>query len=420
MPSLRQHPRSPFWIACITKRNGVRTTRSTGVLVNASSREERKERKERALEMATKWERLGRKSGLDADQVREVVNDILRASGAEMVDTITPRQFFAEWVAGKHKSSTRERYQVVADRFLQAVRSKADDSMVRINYEDVLSYIRAHQKNGAASKTVLVEAKILNAAFNLAQRLGHITTNPVAKALALQQLKSTSSTKSIFTLEQISQLVGVAGGEWKTVVLVGYYTGARLRDCTNLPFSQIDFEKQILTLKQCKTGKTVWIPLHPDLAEHLLARRLQNPDATLVTPTLAGRKTGGKSGLSKEFSALMRAANIDPGVQPGQGRRKFSALSFHSLRHSFNSQLANAGVDQETRMALTGQTSVQINRDYTHLDFPKLSRAIGTLGSLPQGSAPETAPNTFLEAGIRSTGHTGKKLSEARPKGKTK
>jgi hypothetical protein len=51
------------------------------------------------------------------------------------------------------------------------------------------------------------------------------------------------------------------------------------------------------------------------------------------------------------------------------GIRQFSKLTFHSLRHSFVSGLANAGVAQETRMLMTDHGSVAVQRDFTHLGF---------------------------------------------------
>jgi hypothetical protein len=61
------------------------------------------------------------------------------------------------------------------------------------------------------------------------------------------------------------------------------------------------------------------------------------------------------------------------GIIPGQLRsrakgvsRAVNALSFHSLRHSFDSVLANAGVPQELRMKLTGHSSADMNAIYGH------------------------------------------------------
>jgi site-specific recombinase XerD len=57
-------------------------------------------------------------------------------------------------------------------------------------------------------------------------------------------------------------------------------------------------------------------------------------------------------------------------------------LSFHSLRHSFNSAMANAGVSQELRQRLTGHASKAINDRYTHTELETLRKAVGTVPSL--------------------------------------
>ena len=96
-----------------------------------------------------------------------------------------------------------------------------------------------------------------------------------------------------------------------------------------------------------------------------------------VSRQTVNRKTGGKTGLSNEFSKIMKKANIDPDLVSGKGKKRFSLLSFHSLRHSFNSHLANEGVDQETWQIMTGHDTKAANDDYTHLDLPKLRAAVG-------------------------------------------
>jgi site-specific recombinase XerD len=59
----------------------------------------------------------------------------------------------------------------------------------------------------------------------------------------------------------------------------------------------------------------------------------------------------------------------------GAGRR-IESLSFHSLRHSFNSALANAGVSQELRQALIGHASARDNERYTRRQISLLRTAI--------------------------------------------
>jgi integrase len=392
MASIRKHKHSPYWIASFTKPNGKRTTRSTRIPVNAPTAEQRKENKEKALEVAQKWERTGRRakhSGMTNDQAREVVNDILRSAGVEEIGAVTTRAFFKDWLQGKNNEGTHDRYDYVADLFLTHLGDLADQSLEKVTYKHMLSFIELRRKSGAAPKTISVDLKALGNAFNLAFKLTHTKANPVVQALALQPIAVVSSVKGVFTPTQIAQLVITAMGDWRTVTLLGYYTAARLRDCCNLKVSQIDWVNQIITVRQTKTGKPAWIPIHPCLARHLEKVLKGKSPGDYVCPSLANRKTGGKTGLSKDFAKIMRDAKIDPGLIPGKGKRRFSTLSFHSLRHSFNSHLANLGVDQETRQIMTGHATKAANDDYTHLELPKLRGAVGLLPDVYTDADPD-------------------------------
>jgi integrase len=59
------------------------------------------------------------------------------------------------------------------------------------------------------------------------------------------------------------------------------------------------------------------------------------------------------------------------------------ALSFHSLRHAFVSQLANANVSEEQRMELTGHTTRDIHKLYTDLKLEQLQKAVALLPAIP-------------------------------------
>lgn len=63
-------------------------------------------------------------------------------------------------------------------------------------------------------------------------------------------------------------------------------------------------------------------------------------------------------------------------VVKGKGIQMFTKRSFHALRHSFNSALANAGVPEEVRMKLTGHATPVMNSKYTHLQEKTLKDAV--------------------------------------------
>jgi integrase len=63
----------------------------------------------------------------------------------------------------------------------------------------------------------------------------------------------------------------------------------------------------------------------------------------------------------------------------GHNSRIFSKRSLHSLRHTFVSQMANAGVAPELRQKLAGHSSGGSHRKYTHLELQILRAAIEEL-----------------------------------------
>ena len=174
------------------------------------------------------------------------------------------------------------------------------------------------------------------------------------------------------------------------MISVAYYCGQRLGDCANLKWNQVDLtgEIKLIRFRQGKTGKEVPMVIHPALEKILSALHKErkvvslssDDDEAFVFPSLAERNI---SPLSKHFRGLMAQAGIRQRVirerdESGSGRR-VNALSFHSLRHTFNSALANAGIPEETRMALTGHTSREMNQTYTHRELSIYRDAVAVL-----------------------------------------
>lgn len=148
-----------------------------------------------------------------------------------------------------------------------------------------------------------------------------------------------SEEKGTFNGAQVARLVDSAEGDWKGAILLAYYTGARLNDVANMRWNAVDMKRELVTFTASKTQKPVTIPLHPDLEAHLL--RSPGIGKAFLFPALAGRSTGGKHGLSARFSTIVAKAGIKPTFTQ-QGVRARANLTFHSLRHSFNSAMANA------------------------------------------------------------------------------
>ena len=97
---------------------------------------------------------------------------------------------------------------------------------------------------------------------------------------------------------------------------------------------------------------------------------------------MASKKPGGRHGLSESFKRIMKKAGLNLQTVQGAGLRKISRRTFHALRHSFTSALANEGVTEELRMKLTGHTTKAVHRGYTHHELETLRGAINKLPQL--------------------------------------
>src|SRR4029077_16167154 len=97
-----------------------------------------------------------------------------------------------------------------------------------------------------------------------------------------------------------------------------------------------------------------------------------------LCPVLSETPATGRDGLSQQFIKLMRASGVDPRAVV-TSKHAFPRKSFHSLRHSFASALANSGVPADLRMKLTGHKSAQIHQVYTHHEIGVLRSAIESL-----------------------------------------
>jgi len=64
------------------------------------------------------------------------------------------------------------------------------------------------------------------------------------------------------------------------------------------------------------------------------------------------------------------------------GQRAQHARSFHALRHSLSSTLANADVSEEIRRRITGHESAAVHSGYTHHERETLARAVEKMPSV--------------------------------------
>jgi integrase len=350
----------------------------------------------KAIAVARKWEqaaRLAASSELTQAASIRLLDELMETTIGENFNVRSVESYFAEWFKGKNATGTSPgtltRYRPVLDGFIASLsEQRRRASVSSITALEVERFRDGELEGGKTPGTANFAVKVLRAVFNTARRRGLSPTNP---AEAIELLNEIGEERMPFTDDQVKALLGVADNEWQGMILLGYHSGICLGDAAHLTRGNLDLLTRVLVFRAGKTvrrkkgrDKETVVYMHPDLAAYFKSLPASDDPNAPVFPNLYGKKSGSHGGLSNAFNRLMERADIRVPLgseKRGKGRR-FKALGFHSLRHSFISRLANAEVPADVRKQLVGHSSDDIHRRYVHLDLSLQTKAIAGLSSL--------------------------------------
>jgi integrase len=223
---------------------------------------------------------------------------------------------------------------------------------------------------------------LLSAIFSFAMQRGLRLDNP---CVGVRRYKPGKSERFLSSAEQLSLGEALASAERAganrnaiAVIRVLALTGARVGEILSLKWSEIDFERSCLRLSDSKTGAKV-IPL--GAAAMQVIEKQEHQEATgFVFPGAHGGPLGS---IGKVWRQLRGAAGLDD-------------VRLHDLRHSFASNIVNAGGSLPVIGALLGHRSTQTTARYAHLaDDPVrvvADRAAGSIAAALAGSDAEVVP----------------------------
>lgn len=335
---------------------------------------------------------LALKNRLNPAVARKIIGELMALSGQDNVADMTTRQWFDDWLKEKKattKKATGAFYQTTTKEFLRHIGDKADSPIDAITTKDIRDYRDDVRDGGRTAKTCNHKLKALRSVFGDALKHSVILYNPCAPIKSL--VEDDSVERLPFTKSEVSKIVMAApSDDWKGVILLGAFAGLRLRDAAQIKVGNIDMKRKILHFMPKKTDRRkviVETPMHPELIKFFKNRELPPFDGSSVFDSLAKKNSGGSGGLSGLFRDIMDAAGVDRLVtrKTEDGAARESAQkSFHSLRHTFTSWLAEAGVSEEVRMTMTGHTESTTHQKYTHHETERRREGVDRISSLKQ------------------------------------
>ena len=399
MPSLHLDPRgrSPFWYVSYRTPDGKQRFRST--------KETERAKAEAFAAAITESLNKAKIGSLTETAARSILSDLYLEINGQKLQFTTVRAWFDACLArvGKLRGqTTHKRYMAVIGDFLAFIGpARANAPVESLTSDEIQRFTDARLEEGRAAKTVQNDLKPIGKFLKDAERKGLLLKSPMG---AVEIPEAEGETRDPFSEAELSSLLTylsatgdaegkslpaaerASRGDWRTAVNLGLFVGSRLGDATNLRWSNVDYtRKQIRFIpEKGRKKRELMVPMHPDLEAYLLTLPSSDKPDGFLCRTLGGAIPGGRASLSKEFAAILTAAGIDRRAgqkKHGKGRT-FFRLGFHSLRHTFNSMMADAGVSIELRSKLTGHSTLAMNDRYTHLADATKRRAIEAIPSL--------------------------------------
>lgn len=333
------------------------------------------------------------KQSNNAAKARKLVDTLIELSTGKPVTRYTIKSWLEQWLENKDRSRTKSTYmayRTTVSNFIQFLGSDSEKKDLEWLEPTTINAWLNELIKQVTPNTAGNHLKRLSLAFSEAVKFRYLKENPCSPISA--PTESYRPEKEVFTQGQVESLLKIADKEWKGVILLGIYCGLRIGDAATLRWKDVDLDENWIFLTPEKTRrleKKVRIHIHPELHDHFMSLDVSDNPEAFLQPNLAEKQVGGKSGLSLAFSRLVAKAGIKSRLlrphkttENPTRRHKVRSLTFHSLRHTANSWLANEGVSEELRMKILGHSDKTIHAKYTHHDEKALREAIAKLPRL--------------------------------------
>lgn len=219
-------------------------------------------------------------------------------------------------------------------------------------------------RGGVAPGTLRVERAAMVAFYDWAVSDGLLPESPARR---LAPIRVPKGTPRPFSPEQVQRMLhSGAYKRTRAMILIGYFQGFRVSQIARVHGRDIDlWGKTIRTV--AKGNKEARLPLHETIRE--LAFDMPRDDWWFPSPVRTG-PIHGASVTDAITEAKRRAGITDPKLTP------------HSLRHSFGSNLVEAGVDIRIVQELMLHEDLSTTQVYTKVSDDKKREGINSLATI--------------------------------------
>ncbi|OQX51659.1 MAG: hypothetical protein B5M53_10675 [Candidatus Cloacimonas sp. 4484_209] len=204
--------------------------------------------------------------------------------------------------------------------------------------------------------TVNRELACMKHMFNLAIKWGKTKKNPVKEVTLF---KEQNRRLKFLSEDEIHRLIANCSPQLKPLVITALSTGMRRGEIFKLKWKDIDFENNLITLSDTKSGYLREIKIDDDLKEYLLGLKSKARNEYVFL----NRNGEPYRDVKTAFKTALRKAGIE-------------GVTFHTLRHTFAAHHAMKGTPIPTLMKLMGHRTIAMTMRYSHLSPDHLQQRV--------------------------------------------
>lgn len=244
-------------------------------------------------------------------------------------------------------------------------------------------------------KTVANHIVLLVSMLNLAHEIGWLLRVPKIRKPKIRFFSK--DYRYLRNDEEVARFLRAAHDEGLLVYVLfamAVFTGMREGELAGLLWSDIDFERRLITVDKSfngptKAGDVRYVPILDPLLPILQRWRLVCPGA-LVFPNERGGMHGKSARVFQEvLHRVLDAAGFPKAERAGRLRRY---VVFHDLRHTFASHWVMRGGDIFKLQKILGHKSMQMTQRYAHLAPETYASDHGRLGSAAPATTTTVIP----------------------------
>jgi integrase len=275
-------------------------------------------------------------------------------------------EFQAEFLSSVRpsiKPRTLQKYQFVLSRFARHLAANHVDSLQAVTPATISRYladraqdIHPTRKTRIGSEGQKADLRVLHAAFAYAVKCKYMESNPVTQSRA----PSTQRVTMPFTEDEIARMLAACDSRprrgdpypLKPIILTFLHTGLRISDVIGLEKREVDLDAGRIVKRTEKRGKTVSIPIHPELAA-ALRKHLELPIDPIL-PHFTPSKSPPKSPLLFHTATGKPLNSLDAYLARLWRRAGIQGAHPHRLRDSFAVRLLRQGASLYDTAMLMG------------------------------------------------------------------